>query len=189
MAILTGIPRDSVKGTGGIMEVYICLLTDIGTGATMASGTCATLGTSAGVWKKFVLGKEAGSNFVDTLVGSVANASNTYEAVLTMIFKRNQVSKRNELKVLAQHELVAVINDNSYSSTDDDGQVGNLYIMGLALGKSAGGCDITSGVIATGAQPGDANNMTVVLRAMESYPALAVSAVDYGLIKAGSSLS
>lgn len=187
--VLTGIPRDSVKGTGGIMEVYICLLSDIGTGVTMSSGTCSALGTQAGVWKKFVLGKEAGSNFVSTLAGNVANASNTYEQVLTMIFKRNQVSKRNELKALAQNELVAVINDNSYSNVDDDGQVGNLYIIGLQLGKSVGGCDVTSGVIATGAQPADVNNMTIVLRALESYPPLSVSSSDYALIKAGSAVS
>lgn len=193
MSILTGIPRESTKGVGGILEAYICLLSDIATGATgftMLSGVCSGLGTQAGVWKHFVVGKEAGSNFVSTLTGNIANASNTWEQVLTLIFKRNAVSKRNELKILAQNEIVCVISDNATSDVSgSDARVGNLYIIGLPLGKSVGGCDVTSGVVASGAQFADSNSLTVVIRAQESYSPLAISEADYALIKAGSALS
>lgn len=182
---LVGIPRETAKTAGGIISVYITELSNV-TGASVADGI-GSFASDAGVWKQFVLGKESGSNFISTQTGNVANGTQQYEQVLTSIFKRNQVSKRNELKVLGKYELVAVINDNDIPATG--GTVGNLYIIGLEVENCVGGCDVTTGVMGTGAQFADANGMTLTIRALETMPPLGISEADYALIVAGSAVT
>lgn len=181
---LTGIPKESGKGSGGILVCYGALLSEL-TGSTTASNGEATFHAPAGAFKKFVLGKEAGSNFVSTMTGSVANGTNSYDDVLTMIFKRNQVSKRNEAKVLAENETVWVINDNSQRNPTGDCTIGNLYVIGLPVCINPGGCEARTIVMNTGAQLADANNMTVTVGVMETIPPLSVSDATYLAIVAG----
>lgn len=188
MSVLSGIPRETSKSAGGILEVYVTEFSNI-SGATTANGI-ASFGTEAGVWSLYVLGKEAGSNFVSNGTTDVAAGTTQYEQLLTMIFKRNQVSKRNELKVLAQNELVFIVNDNDApKSVTGDCTIGNTYIIGLAICNNTGGADVSSSVQATGSQYAEANNMTITLRALETHPPLAISDDDYVLIKAGNALT
>jgi len=184
--LLGGIARETVQGTqGGLLTFYATELSNI-TGTTSVSAGVATLHTGASVWKQYVLGKESGSNFTSTYAGNVQNGSGQYEQVLTAIFKRNSVSKRNELKVMGQNELVVVINDNDQPTSG--GTTGNLYVIGLRVNNDYGGVNLTSGTVATGAQFADSNNMTVTLRALESHPPLAITAADYVKIVAGTAV-
>lgn len=183
--LLNGIPKETSKGSGGIYTVYITELSNV-TGATASAGI-ASFASDAGVWKRYVLGKEAGSNFVSNETSDIAAGTVQYENLLTMIFKRNQVSKRNELKVLAQNELVFIVNDNNVSTTGCS--VGNLYVCGLEICVNPGGADVASAVIATGSQLAEANNMTITLRALETNPPLAISEADYALVVAGSAVT
>jgi hypothetical protein len=187
--LLTGIPRESGKGSGGLLSLYITELSNLTGSTPSASAGIATITSPAGVWKKFVLGKESGSNFTSTLAASAANNSIVYNQVVTSIFKRNQVAKRNELKVLAQNELVCVISDNnniaSSGVTSGATVYGDLYIIGLPIENCAGGCDVTGAVSTTGAQFADANNMTLTITAIETFPPLSISAGDFYKIANG----
>jgi len=184
MSTLTGISKENGKGSGGILVCYGALLSDI-TGSTTASNGEAVFHASAGAFKKFVLGKEAGSNFVSTATGNVANGTNEYDQVLTMIFKRNQVSKRNELKVLAEQETVWVINDNCQANPTGSCIQGNTYVIGLPVCINSGGVELRTGVMSTGAQLADANNMTITLGVKETMPPLGCSEATYTAIVAG----
>jgi hypothetical protein len=189
MTLLTGIPRETTKGSGGLLSLYITELSNLTGSTPSANAGIATFTCPAGAWKKFVLGKESGSNFTSTLAASAANNSIVWNQVLTAIFKRNQVAKRNELKVLAQNELVCVISDNnniaSTGATSGATTYGDLYIIGLPIENCMGGCDVTGAVSATGAQFADANNMTLTITAVETFPPLSISAGDFYKIANG----
>ena len=188
MSALTGIPKETSKGSGGIMEVWITELANLTGDTTIVDGV-ASMHTAAGVWKLYVLGKEAGSNFVYTANGDVAAGTIEYDDVLTMIFKRNQVSKRNELKVLGQSELVCVINDNNApQSLTGDCRVGQTYVIGLPVCTNVGGAELRSGVGSTGTQLAESNNLTITIGVKETIPPPAISEADYLLIRAGSAV-
>lgn len=181
---LSGIPKESGKGSGGILVCYGALLSDL-SGTTTAADGIATFHAPAGAFKKYVLGKEAGSNFVFNGNGNVANGTVEWDDVLTMIFKRNQVSKRNEAKVLAEQETVWVINDNAQANPTGSCIQGNTYVIGLPVCINSGGCEMRSIVGATGAQLADANNMTVTIGVKETMPPLGVDEATYDAIVAG----
>lgn len=174
--LLTGIGRETCKGNGGLLTVYITELANV-SGATVTSGV-ASFSAASNMFKKYNLAKEAGSNFTSTLTGDVAAGSNIVEQLLVMNFKRNQVAKRNELKTLAGCELVAVFQDNDFAS----GTTGNFYVIGLQTGNDFGGADVTVGVTTSGAQLAEQNGMSVTVRALETHPAYAISSADWSEI-------
>lgn len=184
MSTLTGIPKEDGKGSGGLLVCYGALLSDI-TGTTTATDGIATFHASAGAFKKYVLGKEAGSNFQSIGTGNVANGTNEWDNVLTMIFKRNQISKRNEAKVLAEQETVWVIMDNCIESQTGSCSNGTKYVIGLPVCLNAGGAEMRTITINTGAQLVDANNMTVVIGVKETQPPLGVDEDTWDAIVAG----
>lgn len=169
--VLTGIPRDAVKGHGGIKRVFLALFADV-SAKTVTEGV-ASFEAAAGAFKEFVLGKESGSNYAETMTGNVQAGTTQYEQILTMIFKKNQVAKRNEAAILAASETIAVIEDNN----------GDIFVYGLE-----NGCDVTTDVSASGAQYGEANSKTITLRALERQTAPGVSSSDYEKIVAGDAL-
>jgi len=185
---LSGIGKETSKGSGGIYEVYCTELANV-SGATAAAGI-ASFASDAGVWSRYVLGKEAGSNFVSNGASDIAAGTIQYEQVLTMIFKKNQVAKRNELKVLGQSELVFVVNDNDAPQTATGScTIGDLYICGLETCTNPGGAEMITSVISTGSQLSEANNMTINLSVKETFPPLAITEADYLLIRAGSAVT
>jgi hypothetical protein len=187
MGLLTGIGRESSKGQGGLMDVRIAIFGDIATtGITVTSGGTLSFHCPANTFKQFQLSKEGGSKFMSTQTGNVANASNSWKQVLTMNFRRNQIQKRREASVLAQNEVVVIVNDN-FTPTSG-GTVGNLYVFGIKVGNDFGGADATSTVHDTGGQFTDANSMVVTLEALESHEAYTISAADYAKIIAGTAL-
>ncbi|MFW6310772.1 MAG: hypothetical protein ACOC1K_00900 [Nanoarchaeota archaeon] len=181
---LTGIPRETCKGAGGLLNVYITEFSNI-SDVSVSNGV-ASFSSDAGVWKKYVLGKESGSEFTSTGSADVAAGTKPiYENTLTMIFKRNQVSKRNELAVMGECELVAVISDNDFQTGATNG---NLYIIGLENGVDAGGADVTAPVLSTGTQLGESNTMTIVIRALEAHPPYAIDTTTYTNIVEGNAV-
>lgn len=173
MGVLSGISKEEIKGAGGIRRVWLAMHTALtGYSVTEATGE-ANFSSAAGAFKEFVLGKESGSNFAETGTGNPGAGSIQYEQILTAIFKKNQVSKRNEMKVLGEELTVAIIEDNN----------GEIFLYG-----GENGMDMTSGVRASGSQYAESNNMTVTLRGLERVPAPAVSDADYSLIKSGTAV-
>ena len=186
--VLTGIPKEASKGAGGISVAYIAFLSDV-TGATASEGV-ASFASDAGVWKKFVFGKQAGSNFTYTPVGDIPSGTIFYDDLATFIFRKNQTSKRNEMKVLGRNELVVIINDNNApQTTTGDCSVGDLYIIGLAVCGSEGGAEISGGGGVTGAQLGEANQLTIAIAMREAFPPLSITEADYLLVVAGSAVT
>lgn len=185
---LVGIPKETSKGAGGIYVVYAAMLSDV-TGVTVTDGV-ASFGSAAGSWKKYILGKQAGSNFTSTPVADIPSGSIFYDQLLTMVFKKNQVSKRNEMKVMGRNELVFIINDNNApQSLTGDCTVGELYFIGATYCTNEGGAELNGGGIATGAQLGEPNNMTMTFGVRETFPPLAISEANYLEVVAGTEIT
>ena len=188
--VFTGIPRETVKDAGGLYEVWITELSNV-TGNTINYTTgVATISSPAGVWKRYILGKEAGSDFVSTKTNNLTNGTSETDNVLKMIFKRNQISKRNELAVMAKSEMVVVINDNASPMTiTGETNTGNLYIIGLQYSVNQGGAEVRTGVGSTGAQFADSNNLTITIGCKENDGPFTITQAALTAIRAGSALS
>lgn len=158
MSTLTTIPRDPIKGCGGISYVLLANYNDV-IGTTDESGNTtfvAADGTSAlnTLFTKFVMTKET-SNWTETGTGSAPQASTFYNQVLTLVFGRNDTIKRNNLKAMGTSELVAVVVERS----------GNNIALGID-----NGLDMTSSTGTSGTAPGDLNGTTIVLSGNECNP-------------------
>jgi len=170
MGTLTSLPREAVKGCGGIDYVMIANYGDVSTGIYTSSpseGLAWINPASAANWTKFVPRKES-SNFTETATGVPATGVSSYNQVLTLVFAYNQTVKRNQLKIMGQSELVAVAVDRN----------SNAWLLG-----SRNGLDLTSGTLVSGTANGDMNGMTIILSGNESEPMASVDAVLLASIK------
>jgi hypothetical protein len=170
MGTLTSLPREAIKGVGGIDYVMIANYGDVSTGiwdVDPSVGIAWINPANASVWTKFVPRKES-SNFTETMTGTPASGISSYNQVLTLVFAYNQTVKRNQLKIMGQSELVAVPVDRN----------GNAWLLG-----SRNGLDLTSGTLVSGTANPDMNGMTIVLSGNESEPMASVSATLLASIK------
>ena len=146
--------RDSL---GGIVEVYFTEAANV-TATTEASGVITALTKAAGkrFWK-YELVKDT-SMFNQTLNASVQNGTVFYGQELQIVLNKMQTNTRNELLLLAQNSLVAVVKDSN-----------GIYWY---LGKTRG-IDLTANAASTGTAQGDRNGFTLTFSGAE--PALAPS--------------
>jgi hypothetical protein len=166
MGVLTSIPREAIKGTGGLQYVLVSNFDDVSTSIDSSTGIATFDPSSNSAWKKYVPRKES-SNFTETETGTPASGITSYNQVLTLVFAYNQSAKRNELKVLGQSEVRAVAVDRN----------GNAWLLGAEFGL-----DLTSGTIVSGTVPTDMNGMTVILAGNEREPMAIVPAATLTLI-------
>lgn len=174
MSSLTGITKETSKGSGGVYEVWIGFLEGI-TGTTVSDGI-VDFYAPAGHFKRYVVAKQAGSVFNYTETSDIATGSVLYDSTMTMIFRKNQVSKRNELKVMAKNELVVIVVDNNApQSLTGSCTVGDIYCQGFAYCTNLGGAEVTSAEGTTGAQLGEGNTLTISTTVQETNPPLAIT--------------
>lgn len=154
MGTLTSIPREAIKGVGGIDYVLLSNYADISANINATTGLVSYSPSTNTAWTKFVPRKES-SNFTETGVGTPATGITSYNQVLTLVFAYNQTTKRNQLKVMGQSELRAVVVDRN----------GTAWALG-----TTNGLDMTSSTTTTGTANGDMNGMTIVLSGNEPQP-------------------
>jgi hypothetical protein len=166
MGTLSTLAREAIKGVGGIDYVLLANYADVSTGIYNtgdSSAGLAWINPVAANWTKFVPRKES-SNFTETMTGTPTSGISSYNQVLTLVFAYNQTTKRNQLKIMGQSELVAVVVDRN----------DNAWLLG-----SRNGLDLTSGTLASGTANTDMNGMTIVLSGNESEP---MGTVDASLL-------
>ncbi len=156
-ALTQGYSLDCRDSLGGIVEVYFTEAANV-TATTEASGVITALTKAAGkrFWK-YSLVKDT-SMFNQTLNASVANGTVFYAQELQIILNKLQTNTRNELLLLAQNSLVAVVKDSN-----------GIYWY---LGKTRG-IDLTANAASTGTAQGDRSGFTLTFTGSE--PALAPS--------------
>jgi len=114
-ALTQGYTLDCRDSLGGIVEVYFTEAANV-TATTEASGVITALTKASGkrFWK-YALVKDT-SMFNQTMTASVANGTVVYGQELQIILNKLQTNTRNELLLLAQNSLVAVMTANAAST-------------------------------------------------------------------------
>lgn len=169
-ALTQGYTLDCRDSLGGITEVYFIASSDVAS-VTEASGVISSLTKSAGKrFYKYELTKGT-SMFTETISANVQNGTLYYTTELTIILNKLQANTRNEILLLAQNRLNAVVKDSN----------GKFWYLGKTRTL-----DLTGGSAATGTAEGDRSGYTLTFAGAE--PALCAevsSAVASTLTTAG----
>jgi len=151
---------DCRDGVGGIKEVHVIELSNVTT-ITEASGVVTGITKATGKrFYKYTLIRET-SNAEETITGNEQNGTIFYAQTVNVIFNKHDVNKRNEVKLLAQQHIIAVVVENN----------GSAWLYGKINGLSLNG-----GTISTGTAWGDRNGFTLPFTGQEINPAPQVDA-------------
>ena len=158
-ALTSGYALGCRNSVGGIRNVRLAALA--GTSVlTNGSGTVTGLTTSpASGFYLFELPKQT-SQFTETITGSTENGTIFYQQDLQLIFNRMSVALRNQVRLMAQNRLVAIVETRN----------GAFWMLG-----SENGLELNTGTSQTGTAMGDRNGYDLTLTAFETSPMLAVS--------------
>ena len=170
-ALTQGYSLDCRDSLGGIVEVYFTEAANVTT-TTEASGviTALTKATGKRFWK-YALVKDT-SMFNQTITASVANGTVFYTQELQIILNKLQTNTRNEILLLAQNSLVAVVKDSN----------GNYWYLGKTRG-----IDLTAGSAATGTAQGDRSGFTLTFSGAEPAMAPSVAQAVYSALETAGS--
>lgn len=152
----SGWAKGCKDNAGGIKKVLIANTADVAS-FTSATGSVSaiTMSATSSLWYEFVPNKMS-SNWVENIQSNPQNGTVGYEQVLTMIFAKNEAAKRNQVQLIAQGEVYAIVIDynNKY------------FLLGEFNGLELSGGNSSSGTALT-----DLNGWTLTLTGMEPYPA------------------
>lgn len=150
-ALTQGYTLDCKDSLGGIKAVWLIESGNV-TAVTEASGIVSAITKSAGkVFRKYELVKATGS-LTETITASVENGTVFYAQELSIVLNKLQANTRNEILLLAQNTLLAVVQDAN-----------DKYWL---LGRTQG-VDVTGGTAATGTAQGDRNGYTLTITGAE----------------------
>ena len=163
--LTSGISKGCRDNSGGLKRVLLTNKENITSvlpaiGGTSDQGIITGItGATSQVFYEFVPNKMS-SNWVENIQSNPQNGTIGYEQVVTLMFAKNEASKRNQIKLMGQAEMVAIVEDynNKYFYL---GEVNGLEVNG---GNSSSGTALT-----------DMNGWTVTLQGMEHEPAREVT--------------
>jgi hypothetical protein len=145
-----GFALDCKDSVGGIKSIH--LIDFASTGFTVASGEVTATSVASGDVYTYELPKGVGSMTVTTNV-SAENGTVFNQTDVVGRLRKLSTAKRNELKLLSQSRVFAIVRDNN----DGYYLVGNEY-----------GCDVTAMTSETGTAMGDLNGYNFTLSAIEA---------------------
>ena len=167
-ALVTGFDLDCRDSIGGVKSVRLASLEDYtAMGATGASTGAITGWTTVALdFFKYDQLKET-SSLTESINGSSQNGTVYFTPEVTIVLSKLDVTKRNEIKVLAQQRLVAIVegNDSSY------------WVVGYA-----NGLELNAGTSATGTAFGDLSGYSLTLSGMEAEPMLSIAQAEVDLV-------
>lgn len=109
---LAGIARDCVANVGGIKAVYMANYEDVATVTITANVVSAiTMAASAKFYAYYF--NPNTSSFVTNIQANRENGTLYFESVLSLVFARQDASKRIEVNALAEAGLMAIVQDNN----------------------------------------------------------------------------
>ena len=124
--------KDSV---GGVKEIYFIEFANV-TGYTSGTGNeiSAITKASTKVFRKYQQIRETAS-FTETINDNIVNGTNYVTQELSIFLPKKQTALRDEIALLGQNRLVAVVVDNN----------GKAFIMGKSNGVDRNGGTANSG--------------------------------------------
>lgn len=150
-ALTQGYTLDCKDSLGGITEVYFIEKGNVSS-TTEASGVITAITKGSGkVFRKYEL-VPGTSSLTENINANVQNGTVFYAQELSIILNKLQANTRNEILLLAQNTLVAVVGDNN----------GKYWYLGKVHGLNMSG-----GNGATGTTQGDRSGYTLTFSASE----------------------
>jgi hypothetical protein len=144
-ALTQGYTLDCKDSLGGIKAVWLINHANV-TAVTEASGIVSAITKAANkVFYKYELVKNTGS-LTETVTASVENGTVFYAQELSVVLNKLQANTRNEILLLAQATLMAVVQDAN----------DKYWLLGRVSGL-----DVTGGTAASGTAQGDRNGYTL----------------------------
>ena len=166
-ALTQGYSLDCRDSLGGITEVYFIEKGNV-SAITVASGSVSAITKVAGKrFYKYELVPGTAS-LTENINANVQNGTVFYAQELSIVLNKLQVSTRNEILLLAQNTLIAIVGDNN----------GKYFYLG-----KVSGINMSGGNGATGTAQGDRSGYTLTFSASEKALAPEVaSGIIAGLI-------
>jgi hypothetical protein len=150
-ALTQGYALDCRDSLGGITEVYFIEKGNVSS-TTEASGVITAITKGSGkVFRKYEL-VPGTSSLTENINANVQNGTVFYAQELSIILNKLQANTRNEILLLAQNTLVAVVGDNN----------GKYWYLG-----KVSGINMSGGNGATGTAQGDRSGYTLTFSASE----------------------
>ena len=158
-ALTSGYALGCRNSVGGIKNVRLAPFA--GTKVeTNGSGTVSGVNmTPASGFYLFELPKQT-SQFTETITGSTENGTIFYQQDLQIVLNRMSVALRNQILLLAQQRLIAIVEDRN----------GVYWMLG-----AQNGLELNTGTSQTGTAMGDRNGYDLTLTALEEQPMLLVT--------------
>jgi hypothetical protein len=160
-ALTTGFDLDCRDAVGGVKSVSFANLADyIALSPVVTAGAITSI-TATATFYKYEQLKET-SSMTETINGSSQNGTVYYTPEVVVVLSKLDVNKRNEIKLLAQQRLVAIVETND----------GSYWIVGYE-----NGLELNAGTSATGTAFADLSGFSLTLSGLESKPMVSISAI------------
>lgn len=158
-ALTQGYSLDCRDSVGGIKSLYLIEIDNV-TGVTSTSGTASAIAKANNkrFWK-YNLMRQTGEA-MEEYTASEENGTFFHAQTVSFILNKMQASTRNEILLLAQNRLVAVVEDRN----------GKYWLYG-----KENGLILSGGSAKTGKAMGDRNGYELTFKGFEKDPALEVS--------------
>lgn len=167
--ITTGIAKGCRDNVGGIKKVLITNTSNvtaftpiqdiIGTPSDDGLITGITMNSSAKFYE-FIPNKNS-SNWTETIQSNLQNGTLGFDQALVMMFAKNEASKRNQIKLMGQATMYAIVLDYNEK----------YWLLG-----EKNGLELTAGTSGSGTGPADMNGWNITLSGSEHHPAREVEA-------------
>ncbi len=158
-ALTTGYTLSCRDSAGGIKSVYFIEFDNV-SGITESAGTATAISkANNGRFYKYNL-QRGTSNFEEAYNDSAENGTSFHVQTLNIVLNKMQAATSQEIKLLAQNRLIAVVEDRN----------GKYWLLGQENGLERSG-----GSAASGTAMGDRNGYTLAFTSDNKNPALEVS--------------
>jgi hypothetical protein len=161
-ALTTGFALDCKDAIGGVKSVRFAKLSAYtALAATVSSGEVTAFGSASTVFYKYDQLKET-SSFSDDIVATINTGGLHYAPKLTVVLPKLRTAVRNEVKMLAQNRLVAIVETMDATPT--------YWVLG-----GYNGLELSEGSGGTGTAAADLNGYTLTFMGLETEMAQALN--------------
>ena len=160
-ALTKGFTLDCKDSLGGVKSVRLTTLAEyLVLDPTVVGGEIDAWGSASTVFFKYDQLKET-SSMTETINASAQNGTVYYTPEVTIVMSKLDATKRNEIKLLAQNRLVAIVETND--------ETPSFFVVGVTTGL-----EVSAGTGATGTAYADMQGFSITLSGMEAAPMLQV---------------
>tara|TARA_R110002096_G_scaffold374046_2_gene567605 strand:+ start:384 stop:902 length:519 start_codon:yes stop_codon:yes gene_type:complete len=162
--LTTGFVLDCKDSIGGVKSVSFASVTDYEALTPVVLAGAITSITATPTFRKYEQLKET-SSMTETINASMQNGTVYYTPEVVVVLSKLNATKRNEIMVLAQNRLVALVETND--------EVPAYWLVGVTSGL-----EVSGGTSATGTAYADLQGYNITLGGMEPISMVSISAVD-----------